>query len=123
MCLVSPACADGDRDLPREYRRLAIPVERLASADAQRRGRELFLQYCALCHGERGDGLGVRREGLTTRPRDFTSPAWRQSTSPRHVYFAIREGLERTAMPNWKALSEQDGWDMTAYVLSLGERR
>jgi mono/diheme cytochrome c family protein len=39
------------------------------------------------------------------------------------VYFAIREGLERTAMPNWKALSEQDGWDMTAYVLSLGEQR
>jgi high-affinity iron transporter len=120
MWLVSPGCADRDRDLPGEYRRLEIPVERLASADAKSRGRVLFLQHCALCHGERGDGLGVRREGLSSRPRDFTSPAWQQSTSPRHVYFAIREGLERTAMPGWKALSEQDGWDMTAYVLSLG---
>jgi mono/diheme cytochrome c family protein len=54
-------------------------------------------------------------------PRDFTNAEWRRSTSPRRVFFAIREGLSGTPMPEWKSLSEQDAWDMTAYVLSLGE--
>jgi hypothetical protein len=57
---------------------------------------------------------------LTSAPRDFTSSGWRRSTSPRRVFFAIREGLAGTPMASWKALSEQDAWDMTAYVLSLG---
>ena len=122
MWLISPGCADGDRDLPRPYRRLEVPSVRLGSTEARARGRTLFRENCALCHGERGDGRGVRREGLTRAPRDFTSPTWLASTTPRHVFFAIREGLQGTPMPGWKALSEQDAWDMTAYVLSLGER-
>ena len=123
MSLVSPGCADVDRDLPREYRRLEVPDARLESADARRRGNLLFQQHCALCHGERGDGRGVRQEGLTSPPRDFTDASWRTSTSPRQVFFAIREGLRGTAMPSWKALSESDAWDMTAYVMSLSAPR
>lgn len=122
MWLVSPACADVDGDLPRAYRRIEVPSVLLASVEARARGGRLFREYCALCHGERGDGRGVRREGLTRPPRDFTDPGWRAPTSPQRVFFAIREGLQGTPMPGWKALSEEDGWDMTAYVLSLGER-
>jgi high-affinity iron transporter len=123
MSLISPGCADMDSDLPRPYRRIEIPAAWMASSEAQRRGASLFQEHCALCHGERGDGRGIRREGLTSAPRDFTNPQWRASTSPRHVFYAIREGLHGTPMPSWKALSEQDGWALTAHVLSLGERR
>ena len=122
MWLVSLGCADADRDLPREYRRTELPAG-LASAEAKKHGEQLFMQHCALCHGERGDGRGIRREGLTRAPRDFTSEMWHRSTSPRHVFYAIREGVSGTPMPSWKALSEQDAWDMTGYVLSLGEPR
>ncbi len=45
MSLVSPACGDADRDLPREYRAMAVPAARLASADAVNRGGDLF-QKC-----------------------------------------------------------------------------
>lgn len=121
MWLAWPGCADGDGDLPRPYRGIEVPAAQLVSIEARARGNRLFVQYCALCHGERGDGHGVRREGLTQSPRDFTDTGWHQSTSPRHVFYAIREGLAGTPMPSWKALSEQDGWDMTAYVLSLSE--
>jgi mono/diheme cytochrome c family protein len=123
MLLVSPGCADRDGDLPRAYRRVEVPARVLASVPARTRGADLFREHCALCHGGRGDGRGVRREGLTSAPRDFTDPRWRESTSPRHVFFAIREGLRGTPMPGWKALSEQDGWALTAYVMSLGERQ
>ena len=118
-----PGCADVDADLPGSYRRIDVPAGLVMSMEARTRGGMLFHEYCALCHGDRGDGRGLRREGLTSSPRDFTDPRWRGSTSPRRVFFAIREGLQGTAMPNWKALSEQDGWALTAYVLSLGERQ
>jgi mono/diheme cytochrome c family protein len=123
MSLISPGCADVDGDLPRSYRRIEVPSTWMASAEARTRGEALFHEHCALCHGERGDGRGLRREGLTSAPRDFTNPDWRASTSPRRVFFAVREGLHDTQMPSWKALSERDGWALTAHVLSLGERR
>jgi mono/diheme cytochrome c family protein len=116
---VWPGCGDVDRDLPRPYRGIEVPAALLASPEARARGGMLFRAHCALCHGERGDGRGARREGLTTPPRDFTSARWKASTSPRRVYFAIREGLAGTPMASWKALGEQDAWEMTAYVLSL----
>jgi mono/diheme cytochrome c family protein len=123
MSLVSPGCSDADRDLPREYRRLAVDEDRLAAEGVHERGRTVFLMHCAICHGERGDGLGLRREGLVGRPRDFTSSAWRRTTSARRVVFAIREGVAQTSMPAWPALTDDEVWDVTAYVLSLGERR
>ena len=123
MWLISPGCAGADGDLPREYRRIEVPTARLVSEEARAHGDRLFHEYCALCHGDRGDGRGIRREGLTSSPRDFTDRQWRTSTSPRRVFFAIREGRRGTAMPGWKALSEPDAWDMTAYVMSLGESR
>jgi mono/diheme cytochrome c family protein len=123
MSPVLPGCADADRDLPREYRRLAVPEDRLAAASARQRGRTVFLMNCAICHGERGDGVGIRREGLVGRPRDFTTRAWRTATSPQRVFFAIREGGAQTSMPSWPTLTDDEVWDATAYVLSLGEPR
>ena len=123
MWLVAQGCADVDRDLPDAYRRLEVPEATLASAAARDRGRVLFLESCALCHGERGDGNGRQREGLIPRPRDLASAVWRQSTSPRRVFYAIREGNAGTAMPAAPALSDDDVWNITAFVLALGEAR
>jgi mono/diheme cytochrome c family protein len=123
MSLALSGCSDADRDLPREYRRLPVREDRLADESARERGRTVFVVNCAICHGERGDGLGLRREGLVGRPRDFTSSAWRAATSPRQVVFAIREGRTQASMPAWPTLTDDELWDVTAYVLALGERR
>jgi high-affinity iron transporter len=98
-----------------------VPEALLASAEARARGRAIFDAHCVLCHGPRGDGQGQQREGLDPKPRDLTSAAWRASASPRRVFFAVREGIHGTAMPAWPALSDGEAWDLTAYVLSLGE--
>ena len=121
MSLVFSGCKGPEADLPEGYRGLAVPEGRLRSAEARARGRTLFLEHCALCHGDRADGRGVRREGLTSPPRDFTDPAWRQRTSARRVFHALREGSPGTAMPAWKALDEDQAWDLTAYLLAVSE--
>jgi high-affinity iron transporter len=122
MSLVSSACKGRDGDLPRRYRDLAVPESRLASPPGRAHGRALYLQHCALCHGEGADGRGVRREGLTSPPRDFTDASWRRRTSPRRVFFTIREGSRGTPMPAWGILDDSEIWDLTAYLLSAGER-
>ncbi|MBI3401627.1 MAG: cytochrome c [Acidobacteria bacterium] len=100
-----------------------MPAARLQSGDARVRGRALFLEHCALCHGASADGRGERREGLARPPRDFTDPQWRQTTSARRVYFAIREGVQGSPMPAWKALDDDSAWDLVGYVLSAAPPR
>jgi len=118
MGLLLSACrADGD--LPPSYRAVRVPEERLASSEARERGRRLFLEHCALCHGVEADGRGVRREGLSSPPRDFTDPTVRRKLTPRRMYFAIREGVRDTAMPSWKALDEGQTWDLVAFLRSV----
>ena len=111
------ACSK-DRDLPEPYGRLEVPSGLLDSAAARESGRKLFLTSCALCHGEKADGRGVRREGLSVPPRDFTNLSWRTGTTPRHVFFAIREGVHGTPMPGWKSFSDAQAWDLVAFLLS-----
>jgi mono/diheme cytochrome c family protein len=115
-------CSGPDGDLPAPYRRLEVPVERLADPAARERGRGLYRAHCALCHGERADGHGRRRAAFVRPPADFTQRAWRRSVTPRRVYFSVREGLRGTPMPAWKAtLSEEQAWDVTAYLLAVAE--
>ena len=98
-----------------------MPRARLASPAARQRGRVLYLADCVLCHGERADGHG-RRQLLSSRPADFTSKSWRQTVTPRKVYFVLREGKHGTAMPAWPSLSDDQTWDLVAYVLSVSEQ-
>jgi high-affinity iron transporter len=98
---------------------MRVPGERLVSAEARERGRMLFLEHCALCHGAGADGRGVRREGLSSPPRDFTDPSVRRKSSPRRMYYEIREGVRGTAMPSWKALDEGQTWDLVAFLRSV----
>jgi mono/diheme cytochrome c family protein len=120
ISLSSTACSGTDSDLPAEYRRIPVPADRLRSPEAQARGRELFVANCALCHGERADGRGRRSSGLSKAPANLTDPLWQRRTSARRLFYVIREGVRGTPMPSWKALSEDECWDLTAYVLSLG---
>jgi len=91
----------------------------LRSPEARARGRQLFLEHCALCHGENADGNGRRREGLTGRPADFTSAGWRDSATPDGVFTVIRDGKHGTSMPSWPGLDDRDVSDLAAYVLSV----
>jgi len=79
------------------------------------------MQNCAICHGENGDGHGVRSVGMEPPPANLTVPPWSDSASAAQTYRAIHDGVQGAAMPSWSTLTDQQIWDLVAYIHSLGE--
>jgi len=77
-------------------------------------GEQLYLQYCAQCHGENGDGKGVAAPYLKPRPRDFTQGKYKIRSTPTgtlptddDLRRVIRMGMPYTGMPGWPQFSDQ----------------
>jgi cytochrome c oxidase cbb3-type subunit 3 len=101
----------------------ALLASRVADATAIARGRALFVQTCALCHGERADGNGVRHTSLSRRPPDFSSESWHRTMTPARIFATIRDGKPGTSMPSWRSLDAGAIADLTAFVWSVAEGR
>lgn len=118
MSLALSACNAQDDS---RTHRMEIPFDRLADEDMRERGRALFLNKCALCHGDRADGRGLRREGLSKRPTNFRSKDWRANADPLDVYTVVTEGKRGTSMPAWPTLGNEQRWALVAYLLGVSE--
>jgi mono/diheme cytochrome c family protein len=95
------------------------PEERLASRESVVTGHDLFLRYCAPCHGARGQGDGPRAGRLSKAPADLTTlPEERRD--PRRLFTVLHDGVRGSDMPSWRALDEEELWDLVAYLRSLG---
>lgn len=119
--LALSACNARDDASASDFSEVQVPIERLASDDARARGRALYRNKCALCHGERADGNGVRSKGLSGKPINFQNKEWRASTEPLALFDILSEGKRGTSMPAWPTLSAEEKWDLIAYVLSVAE--
>lgn len=85
-------------------------------------GRTVFLQNCAQCHGETGKGDGSARETMNPKvpvPANFTDPQLMAGLSPFRAFNAITFGVEKTAMADFSALSEEERWQAAFYLFSL----
>jgi cbb3-type cytochrome oxidase cytochrome c subunit len=68
------------------------------------RGRVIYSQNCASCHGAKGEGDGKGAAGLHPKPTNFAEQAY---TSDR-LGFALWNGVSGTAMPAWRELEPAD---------------
>jgi high-affinity iron transporter len=96
-----------------------VPAGLLASRDAQQAGAIIFAANCAICHGANGDGRGERREWMVPPPANLKLPPWSDPRSAGKVFLVIRDGVRGTAMPAWPSLSDQQIWNVVAYIISL----
>ena len=56
------------------------------------RGKRLFQNYCALCHGRQGDGDGFNAEFLDKDPTELSNPRFQAKRSNEKLFRVISEG-------------------------------
>ena len=83
------------------------------------RGRSLFIEHCATCHGQSGKADTARAAGLTPRPANFHDPRVGEGMTPLRVASTVRFGINGTAMVPFSFLSDADRWALGFYVTGL----
>lgn len=115
---ISPVISGCDREAAPN-----APVGILAAPEAQQAGGAIFAANCAICHGSGADGRGQRREGMNPPPANLTLPPWSDPAAAGRAFLAIRDGVPGTAMPPWPTFSEQQIWQVVAYITALNKSR
>jgi DMSO reductase family type II enzyme heme b subunit len=101
-----------------ESRRAPVAPEELEA------GRQVYLRYCAICHGVDGDGAGPAAELLQPRPRDFRQGLYKIRTTvsgdlptDEDLFRVVSKGMPGSSMPGWEeVLSEKERWQVVAYI-------
>jgi cytochrome c oxidase cbb3-type subunit 2 len=102
------------------------PAERTRHME---QGKVFFVANCAPCHGPGGKGDGPAAAGLEddwgqrAPPTDLTQASVRSGPGLRDLYRVLVTGLDGTPMPSFReATSEEDRWNLVAYLESLRNR-
>ncbi len=110
LALAGTAAQASDSELPSK-----------TSQDASvRRGKIVFLHYCALCHGVNADGAGRAAKLYNPKPANLL----KSDKNAQYRQLIIRQGgkaLGRSeSMPSWKAeLTDEQVNDTVAYLGSI----
>jgi mono/diheme cytochrome c family protein len=126
---VPPAVSVGDE----KTWKLDIAKIRLAAgpAVANKDGNTggLYRLHCVHCHGVTGDGAGPTAEFLNPYPRDFRHGNFKFKTteigekpSDEDLYKTLYNGINGTAMPSFKLLSQSELEALVEYVKYLAVR-
>ena len=84
------------------------------------RGKVVYEDTCARCHGDTGAGDGPDAVILDRKPANFTDLTFMRAETPTDFFHVVSLGRRRSGMPAWEeVLSVQQRWDAVAYVWSL----
>ncbi|TMB29865.1 MAG: c-type cytochrome [Deltaproteobacteria bacterium] len=87
------------------------------------RGRALYAESCAACHGADGHAPPKEAHELSTQPPSFAVSAEVEELAPQRIFSATTYGVPNTAMPGYEdALDDAQRWDLAYFVLSLAHR-
>jgi mono/diheme cytochrome c family protein len=91
---------------------LALSSPAVAADGNPKTGRTIYDKHCTACHGKSGKGIG-------TLP-DLSDPATLAGRSDAQLFDKITNGGRGSGMPAWgSVLSEQQRWDVLAYMKTL----
>ncbi len=85
------------------------------------RGRAVFAETCAPCHGTAGAGNGSSAATLKPLPRDFTrKEGWKNGYRIPDIYRTLEQGIPGSGMVSYNFLKKRDRMALVHFVQSLG---
>lgn len=95
----------------------------IATAPSRRphleRGKNLYDQACASCHGQDGKANTLVSQQLDPSPTVFADSDVLNQLSPFKAYNTITFGIDGTPMPSFSSLSEEDRWALASYLFKF----
>ncbi len=82
-------------------------------------GAAIYVEKCAACHGETGLGDGPQGIQLQVTVPAFALPEIARSKTPAQWYTIVTRGNLERFMPPFASLTDQERWDVVAYVMTL----
>jgi mono/diheme cytochrome c family protein len=95
------------------------------------KGKQIYDQACLLCHGAEGKGDGPAGWFIgryeSPRPRDFIGGSYKFRSTPsgeqpmdQDLFRTVTQGIPGN-MPPYSGLSEEERWQVIAYIKSLNK--
>jgi mono/diheme cytochrome c family protein len=79
------------------------------------KGKELFNVYCAICHGEQGDGKG----NLVKREKFLGVPSYKErEVNQGSIFHIVTYGINSMGS-HANQLSQEERWQVAEYVMKL----
>ena len=104
--------------VPEEYKSLKNPLP--ASPSNLNAARDIYVEECAQCHGERGQGDGPQARSHYPLPADLTDPKLRGNVTDGEIFYQITQG--RRPMPSFKnRLTQNQRWQLVLLVRSFSQ--
>jgi high-affinity iron transporter len=95
-----------------------VPLAPTSTPDPAR-GKALFAQHCASCHGATGDAKGPDAADLDPPPIAFIDESRARERSVFALYQVIEQGLDDTSMRSFAELPADDRWALAFYAGSF----
>jgi len=94
-----------------------------STPDGLDKGKKLYTQNCATCHGDHGDGMGPSGKYMLPKPRSFAKEAFKKGDSVESIFTTVTQGLDGTAMAGFATLPDADRCEMARYVLTFRPKK
>jgi mono/diheme cytochrome c family protein len=90
------------------------------SVELVARGKTLFANNCAQCHGTLGRGDGPAAGTMNPKPRNLAgSEGWQNGPDMPGIYKTLNEGIKGTSMSSFDYIAKKDRMALVHYVQSL----
>ena len=105
--------------VPPQYKSLKNPLA--PSESNLNAARQVYVDECAQCHGERGKGDGPEARSHYPLPADLTDAKRLANVADGEIFYQINEG--RRPMPSFKGrLTEDQRWQLVLLVRSFSQQ-